>query len=235
MKCAIISVEYADILSITLPRNLRHFSRIVVATSHADKDTQSLCESLGVTTYVTNDFYRDGHPFRKWLVLEQVLDILGRDGLICVLDADIILPAGFSETEYLRGNLYSPYRRMLDNPKEYTDELDWKTLPLANDREHAGYCHVFHGEDAGPTPWYPDWTSAAGGDSDFQRKWRRRHRVRPNYECLHLGPAGKNWCGRTTDFLHGKNHLSSERQQALEKMLEQRREYGCDPERINIT
>lgn len=213
MKAITVSVDYADLLAITLPRNAPRFSEVVVVTSPADRATQRLCEEVpGVRCHVTEAFYAgEGAVFRKWAALEEGLALLGRDGWIWVLDADILLPQRFrvDAFNFCRGNLYGPRRRMLRNPAEYSDELDWRTLPVAPDREFAGYCQIFNARDPhlGAPPWYQTgWLHAGGGDSFFARCWPEVRRIRPQFEVLHLGEDGKNWCGRATRYADGTMH-----------------------------
>lgn len=120
-----------------------------------------------------------------------------------------------------RGQLCTPLRRMWDDwptckldwdrcskddnsiPPEYL----WPEFPVhRNVNEWAGYSQIFHAEDPalGPPPWHEiNWTHAGGADSLFQRKWPAHLKVRPPWEVLHLGSAGKNWMGRATPRADG--------------------------------
>lgn len=120
----VVSVGFGDLLSVTLPRNARHFSRIVVVTVPPDRDPEThaavalsrkqnpACEIL---TYETDEFYRHGAVFNKGLALDSGFDVLGslggslaasghveRDcsryaaGWIVVFDADTLFPASLS-------------------------------------------------------------------------------------------------------------------------------------------
>jgi hypothetical protein len=208
MKAVTVSVNFADLLSISLPRNAVHFERIVVASTPQDSDTARVV--AGVTNadlFTTDAFYRDGRTFGKWLALEEALDRLGRDGWICVFDADVVMPPEFLQYDYRPGFLYSPYRRMIADPREYRDGLDWNFLHHVQDKEFAGYCQVFHADDEvlrNVRPWYgTDWKHAGGGDSDFQFRWPPRRLIRLPFHVLHLGQDGRNWMGRVTPYLDG--------------------------------
>lgn len=218
MKAIIVCVEYDDLLAITLPRNARHFDEVLVVTSFADGGTEEEAwrarTRIGgrVRLHKTDAFYRNGAAFNKGLAMEEGFDVLGRDGWICILDADTLLPDGLSlALEGLkRGHLYSPYRRCLLDPAEYHDDLDWSTLregPERQSGEFAGYCQMFHGGD--PVlqlrPWYGlDWQHAGGCDSEFWWRWPKKRRIRPDFQVLHLGPMMANWAGRQTARLDGR-------------------------------
>lgn len=193
-------------------------------------------------TYGTNAFYDNGAVFNKWAALEEGLDVLGRKGWICLMDADVVWPEKVT-LNLEPGKLYSPLRRMhesygqgydpkcpkcfgngilhtigdnftLDRRTSLCDcrlslppERDWWQFPIhRNIAEWAGYTQIFHADDLvlGQPPWHEvDWKHAGGADSFFQAKWKLVDRIRPEWEVLHLGPAGTNWCGRATPYLDG--------------------------------
>lgn len=199
MKAITVCVDYADLLSITLPRNKHHFTDYLVVTSYTDEATLALCAEHNIHCFQTNAFYEQGAMFNKGLAMEQGFDVLGRDGWITVLDADIVLPKMIN-CENTNGYLFSPHRYMLLDPTLFTDHLDWSTLPERQDFEAAGYCQIFNADDPHLSlPWYgTKWSHAGGCDSEFQMKWPFTKRVRPDFKVLHLGPTDKNWCGRVT-------------------------------------
>lgn len=229
-----ISVDYSDILEITLKRNIKHFKKFVVVTSHADFATVEVCSRVpGVVCYQTSAFYSDGAIFRKWLALEEGLDVLGRSEWISVIDADIVLPNEIDFSGATLGNLYTPRRRMLTDItkwREHVDgERDWSDLPLKRNEEFAGYFQLFHASDPvlhGKKHWYGiDWVHAGGGDSEMAAHWPLRNRVRPPFEVLHLGEDGKNWCGRATMATDGTIcPEASGRTAKLEKLLATRKQ-----------
>ena len=198
MRAILTSVDYAAELAVTLPRNRHHFESVTVVTTPGSRDAQ-VAREQGAAVVTTDAFYRDGAPFAKWLALEEGLDVVGRHGWLCVLDADVVWPARLPSYHLQPGCLYTPLRRMLVDWSLPLPER-WDHLPLhPNFREWAGYTQVFHADDPalGPPPWHEvDWIHAGGADSAFQRKWHPARKVRPPFEVLHLGPAGVNWCGR---------------------------------------
>lgn len=202
LKAIVICVEYDDLLEISLPRNLRHFSELVVVTAPQDERTQQLVRGFpGVRCHVTDAFYRYGAKFNKGLAMEEGFDVLGRDGWILIWDADIVLPAEMTLPSLEPGNLYGVHRRMLHDAQQWRDDLDWTRLPLEGDRIVAGYFQLFHADDPHlqSRPWYDvTYNHAGGGDAYFQHLWPEERKVWLPFEVLHLGPRGRNWFGRAT-------------------------------------
>lgn len=207
MNAVITCVEYDDYLKVTLPRNVGHFEKILVVTTLKDKKTELLANSYdNACSYATDAFYDKGAPFNKGRALEEGFGILGREGWIMVLDADVILPERLvaGPWGWELGKLYSPYRRLCVDPGAAWS--DWDAFPYGPEKdvhpdEFAGYCQVFHALDPrlGKQPWYPqDCPTARQCDSEFWRRWPAEKRIRPQFEVLHLGPLRENWEGRVT-------------------------------------
>lgn len=232
MRAIIVSVDYADILSITLPYNKRHFEQVWVVTAERDEATLAVAVANHCRTFVTNSFWDDGAAFNKWVALEQGLDAMGREGWLCLMDADVLWPKMVKlndvthsvsyvcedGTTYLRqGFLYTPRRRMLSDwrdlvrspqePELLLKESQWSVYPLHRQAyEFAGYSQIFHASDPvlGHPPWHQtNWTHCGGADSFFQAKWPEARKIRPPFEVLHLGDAGQNWFGRATPLANG--------------------------------
>lgn len=220
-----VSVDYADLLDLTLPSRMEWSDRIIVATSPQDMTTQSVCRKYGVDCYITDAFYRYGAIFNKGLVIEKLFHRTGRRGWYLVLDADIVLD-NFPELDTLPVDcLYSCRRRQLTDFRrlpEYPPSR-WHELAYCPDPELPGCFHLFHSN--APTcrsvPWYGvRWKHAAGCDSEFERKWPRDKKVWLPIDILHLGPHGANWCGRVMDFLDGSRPDKAD--QAAQRMDELR-------------
>lgn len=212
MKAIIVSVDYNDLLQITLPYNRHHFESVLIVTSNADLDACTIAEMNDADVYSTDSFYDDGAVFNKYKALEEGLDHMGRNGWIVQLDADVLWPKVLPPFNLLQvGNLYGPVCRImsdLSQPIPLDDETAWQQYPARpNQVEWAGYTQIYHADDPhlGDPPWHQvDWRHAGGGDSFFQLKWPRQCKLRPpGFEALHLGPHGTNWCGRATAYLDG--------------------------------
>lgn len=143
MRAFLVSVDYTDLLSITLSYNRHHFSDVYVITSSADaKNVEPICRENRAHMIVTDLFWEREATFNKWAALEYGLDLAGRYGWICIMDADVLWPKKLfvrtclgdgpvyldvegtdeqSPPEYTRfkvkwGQLCSPLRRMFNPP-----------------------------------------------------------------------------------------------------------------------
>jgi hypothetical protein len=209
MNAILVSVDFSDLLALTLPYNRHHFDDVAVVTSRADYDNVlPIAGANNAWTYSTDAFYRDGATFNKWAALEEGLDYMGRTGWICLMDVDILWPRIVDKSTLEVGNLYTPHRRIWANPSAtIPDEALWTDYPVTQRHEEfAGYTQIFHGSDPhlGPAPWHElDWRHAGGADSFFQAKWPAARKVRPPFEVLHLGQPGQDWCGRVSRRVDG--------------------------------
>jgi hypothetical protein len=248
MRAMMVCVDYSDILSVTMPYNRHHFSEVCVVTSTADQATEDVARAHGCSIHMTDLFYARGAKFNKWAALEDGLDWFGREGWLCLMDADVLWPKSvnirpFGESLWIgaesrqclvhRGQLCTPLRRMmvdLTMPQQLPPlENEWSHYPIhRNVNEWAGYSQIFHASDPvlGDPPWHDvNWTHAGGADSFFQAKWPRERKVRPPFEVLHLGPAGQNWFGRATPRLDGTTHpeAAARRKMSGQTIWEERR------------
>lgn len=236
LRAILVCVDYSDLLAITLPYNRHHFSEIMVVTSFNDAATVNVALDNGASVYQTDVFYHYGAVFNKFAALEKALDCFGRHGWMCIMDADVLWPKFLPSLTVAErggilsiGNLYTPFRRMmLDVTQPVPQEPYWKTFPLHPQQvEWAGYTQIFHADDPHlpPAPWHQtDWKHAGGADSFFQQLWPASCKLRPSFECLHLGPAGQNWCGRTSPLTDGSTPpQADERMLHLRKFMRQRR------------
>lgn len=227
-RAIMVSVNYSDALSVTLPYNAHHFSEICVVTTPSEEPAVTkAAQGLASYIYYTDAFFRHGAIFNKFLALEEALDAYGRHGTLAILDADVMWPKDAKLPPIECGKLYSPRRRMFPVvPKSLADvppESEWKRYPLFEDYEFAGYTQLFDAADPvlGQPPWHEtNWTTAGGPDSWFQMKWAPENKVRPDFEVLHLGECGVNWAGRATPYADGtRDPKAAERLGELAKIL----------------
>ena len=221
MRAILVSVDYGDILEVTLPYNRHHFESVCIVTHERDYRSIQAAEENYCEVFTTNAFYEDEADFNKWKALEEGLDWFGRTGWITIMDADILWPKKII-SEYFKGYFYSPYRRMFtDVTKSIPPEYEWGNLEYhPQKREFAGYTNIFHCDDPILTdpPWHQvDWKHAGGGDSFFQKKWPATHKIRTEWEVLHLGEC-RNWFGRCSQLTDGT--LPEETEQRKQKFLE---------------
>lgn len=208
LTCITVSVQYHDLLSLTMPSRQKWCQRIVVVTSSEDRQTQKLCRDFQVECLVTDCFYYYGAIFNKGLAIEKAFHHTGRQGWYLVLDADIVLDRFPDITTLDDQKLYSCRRRQLNDPRQIAQwpPDKWRHLPYVTDGELPGCFHLFSSaaQVCRQIPWYGiKWKHAAGCDSEFERKWPKENKVWLPMDILHLGPHGTNWCGRVMEMLDG--------------------------------
>lgn len=227
-----VCVGYDDFLRLTLPKAIRHVHKMLVITSPADTRTQELAKQYpdNVLLHVTDAFYRNDAPFNKGAAMEEGFDVIGREGWMLIMDADIVLPDRLPHTPLQIGKLYTPRRRILSNVSGLTSlpDVPMDHYPLRNEDGHFGYFQLFHASDPvlRTKPWYAtDWRHAGGADSVFQRRWKLGNKIRPRFEVLHLGDPDMNWFGRATPRIDtGEVDPNAEERMAQQKALH--RKYG---------
>lgn len=228
MRTIIVCVDYWDYLSMCLPYNRHHFEEVLVVTSPQDIGTQTLCHNLKVPYFVTDAFYRNGARFNKWLALEEGFDHFGRHGWLAILDADILMPKSVEWPKLNQENLYGPERHMSIS---FLPENMWTSTPLWTNKEFSGYFQMFHATSPflPSPPWHQtNWVHAGGADTFFQRLWPEEKKIRLPFKVLHIGPNGKNWCGRCTP-LEGKIPEEAQQRQSAMRNFMQNRRLNPDP------
>lgn len=202
MKAVIVSVNYGDFLKWTLPYNRERFERVVVVTSTTDETTAEVAASNDAEVIRTDIWTANGARFAKYAGLDLGLDLLGRDGWLCVMDADIMLPKTATWDHLRCGLLYSPFRRMC-RACPPPPESEWHRFPrdpVAPPWHYLGYMQVFHASDPHlQPPWFgTGHRTAARGDMILMERWPRELRARTGWSVLHLGEERRNWTGRVT-------------------------------------
>ena len=246
MNAVIVCVDFSDILQHTLAYNRHHFDKVLVVTDMKDYATCSVAIHNNAWYWQTNAFYRDGAVFNKWLALEEALEgkpqlfFDNKDGFMCVMDADVLWPKKLGRWKPKKGCIQGPNRRIKRNLREQPivpPENEWQSFPIDEyQAEIPGYSQVFHLSDVNALerPWYDTSFVHAGiSDSLFQFRWKPELRLKTPWECLHLGPTGQNWYGRTVEYLNG--NLPQEHKVRIEmcnRIWENRnknRKMGIDP------
>ncbi len=191
---------YAELLAITLPRNMRHLTECLVVTAPGDPSIEVARDVPGVRVFETDAFYRHEAKFNKSYSLELSFDVLGRHGWIVIWDADCLWADSLPLDRMRPGFLHGARRRILDDPTRWTPELDWRTLPLNHDGSSPiGFFQAFAADDLAikdKRPWYDvTFAHAGGGDAYFLTHWAPTRRVMLPLEVLHLGRVDQNWFG----------------------------------------
>jgi hypothetical protein len=227
----IVCVDYDDLLEITLVRNARHLTEILVVTAPHDERTKAVVSRVpSVRLFETDAFYRNGAKFNKGAAMEEGFDVLGREGWILILDADILLPDVLPIPKLRPDCLYSASRVMLDDPRQWTPDFDWSRAARTRESTFAGYFQLFHTSDPHLVrrPWYDTtFNHAGGGDEVFQSHWSRKHKIRLPFDVLHLGPRDTNWFGRASCRADGGPSPENAAER-LAEMRQYRRTQGWD-------
>lgn len=236
LRAVTVCVDYGDLLEVTLDWNLHHFAEVLVITTSTDTRTIAAAKNYSpkVEIHTTDAFYANGAYFNKWAALEEGLTSFGRKGWIALIDADILWPKQITPN-YAFGNLYSPRRRMqLDISMPYPPEHRWHTLPIYGDYQWAGYTQIFHADDPvlPDPPWHElDWLHAGGADSAFQNLWPETNKIRPDWQVVHLGLPGRNWCGRATKYRDGTIPSNAENRELVAAYLYSQRRVASPQDR----
>jgi hypothetical protein len=228
MNSIVCCVDFDDFLRITLPKNIHHFDRTVVVTAPHDIYTAEVCAQHGADCFITDAFYKDGACFNKGAAMEEGFDVLGREGWICIWDADIVMPESMDLSNLREDCLYGVPRRILDDPHAYHPEIAWLEARMTTGHEFQGFFQLFNASSLGLIkPWYgTTWKHAGGCDNDFLANWPDKRRVILPFEVLHLGPAWENWHGRVSPRVDtGEVMPQSEMRSKLQREMfeEQRR------------
>jgi hypothetical protein len=231
IKAITVCVGYDDFLRLTIARVLQHVDKLLVVTSHADVRTQELVAQYPkAVCHKTDAFYDDGASFNKGKAMEEGFDVLGRNGWVLILDADIVLPATIPHFELQSGKLYTPARRIMTAIDGLTElpEIDMKKLPLRQESGNFGYFQLFHADDPviRTLPWYETtWVHAGGADSVFEKRWAKANRLRMPFEVVHLGDPDQNWYGRVRPRLD-TGEVDASAAERLQKVEALHRKYG---------
>lgn len=234
LRAIIVCVNYWDFLQITLPFNRHHFSEVMIVTDFKDHKTVDIANDNDCRVHKTDAFYYKGSSFAKWRALEEAFDVYGRYGWLVNMDSDVLWPPTLPDDFTLEvGKLYTPLRHMFKdmNKPIPKDPKEWPQYQIhRNIREWAGYSQIFHADDPHlptPPPWFDvSWKHAGGADSFFQRMWEPHNKIRPSWNCLHIGPDGSNWSGRASMFLDGTEPPDRQKNREAQNDLATQRRSG---------
>jgi hypothetical protein len=211
----VVSVEYADMLAITLPAAMEAFAAVFVVTTPTDTDTRAVAEQHGAFVYATDVFSANGAAFNKGAALSLAMGAFAPAGWTAVIDADVIFPGAAVDWSTLQvGCLHVPPRVQQLDPAD-TIPRTWQGMATVDEGcEYPGYCQVWHADDpvAAIRPRYPvQWKHAGGSDSEFAWRWSEGNRVRLPWSVLHVGPLATNWHGRVNARIDtGKAHPNAD-------------------------
>jgi hypothetical protein len=224
IEAVVTCSKYSDFLEHTLVENIQQLDGMVVVTSKDDKETQRLCNMIGVSCIDTNVFYEKGDAFNKARGINLGLSHLRHDDWLLHMDADIMLPHRFKsmlgqaaldkacvygadrvntksyenwESNRKKAHIQFRHGCLVNTPQEF---------PIGARLVHSayGYCPIgyFQLWHSSQNRRYPtNQGSAEHTDVLFSVQWDRGHRrLLPEMFVYHLEseqtPMGHNWQGR---------------------------------------
>jgi len=216
MRVVIPSVDYADMLAVTLPawQAFLGHQGVIVASTERDTATAEVVRRCGAELYVTDAWMRTdashtplrGMPvsFNKGLALDEAFGFIGprpqpADGELCVcLDADVV-PFGTWPAEDTFGATHvDGCQRYRCDAQASLEAHRAGRRPLSRFPSHKlhpamaiGYCQVFRWR---PGIRFGSWPTAEHYDVRLVEQYAGgRHR--PEWYVLHLGPwvVQANW------------------------------------------
>lgn len=228
LEAVIVCDRYADFLAHTLPENKILFDRMVVVTSHEDKETQRVCEYWHVKCLQTDVLESRKGKFCKGAGINAGLAELDRAGWVVHMDADIALPPLtrilIEGADLDKSFLYGCDRVMC---RSFDDWVKFRTKPRLQHENQVwmhmdqfpfghrvainsyggyipvGFFQMWSPSVSGITAYPEGHNTAAREDTDFALKWARSKRALiPEVIAYHLesekAAMAANWAGRQT-------------------------------------
>jgi hypothetical protein len=201
LDVVIVSVDYNDYLQITLEHNTKIFQNITVVTSETDWKCQEICNHFKVRCIKTNVMWSDGAKFNKAKSTNIGIKSIENPDFILCLDADIIVKNPIDLQTIEEHTLYTSDRKILETFEDYQR---WILNRRYNTRTESnrglGFFQLFNvsnSESKNEGVYYNEnFKEANGSDLEFRNRFKKRLKI--NNEVIHIGPAYKNWKGRTT-------------------------------------
>ena len=220
MMAVIPSVDYADMLAVTLPawQLALPTATIRVVTSREDVATHRVCRETGIEALQTDAWKADGAMLNTAKALDEAF-ALAAPGDVCLsIDADCYPCGTFPREDALDPDvLYGCARYLCMSMADLHAHLDGRTpreaLPLMGHRlERDGYGLVANTPEAvtrlaGEGPGYfkvfrygavrfGSFRTAGAYDTTFAAKFTKKRPI-VDFYVLHLGPSrGRNWSRR---------------------------------------
>jgi len=222
MRAVIPSVNYADVLAVTLPawRKVLPSGALTVATSIADRETQAVARECGIDVFVTDAWTRVDRSchwlngtvakFNKALALDEAFGFVAtrRDppavGEVCVsIDVDGYPFGRFPEEAAIPSNTVvgcwrhhcATHRELMAHVSGHTSLRHFQRMKNSGGGP-VGYLQAFRYE---PGMRFGSYPNAGKYDVHFMQKHTSQRAMLEDLYILHLGPQGDgpNWSGRT--------------------------------------
>lgn len=188
----VVSVDYSDFLSISLPSFKAATDAVFVCTKTGDS-AFDLAKSLDCSVMEYSGFHARDAKFNKSGAICAAQEYLHEnypDAWIVLADADIVLPptlrASIEDECNDEQAMYSLTRLDFHTPQEYAEKRGrYYAFPF------SGYCQIYYRKDV----CYPAWSASASHCDCFFRDqfktWIRLPGVAEHLGCDHV-----NWNGR---------------------------------------
>lgn len=203
VRVVIPSVNYGDLLAVTLPAWLAYFeaSDIIVVTSPNDIETAQVASEHAVKLLTTDAWLRNGAKFNKAAALDEAFEFPARRVEDCYsIDADIF-PEGIMPDRLEPGIIYGAQRFDVHSNTELAARVTtrqyqpkWYAAQHTLHREVCLGCVQFFQSFKGLR--FGSYPTAARYDIDFAIRNFKRGEILPGFRAFHLGEGHKNWSGR---------------------------------------
>ena len=195
----IVSVDYNDLLILTLQKNRKIFHNITVVTSKTDQKCKEICDKFGVSCIQTDIMYDNNSTFNKGKAINVGINSIENPDLILLLDADIIVENDINLHDLNDKYLYTSERIILPNYDSYLDYINNGVYNKLERDQGLGFYQLFsiNNNSINRNNPYPDNSSdASWSDLVFRDKFEFKKNID---RVIHLGDIAKNWSGRKTE------------------------------------
>ena len=203
LDVVIVSVNYNDLLLVSLQHNSKIFDNITVVTSSDDILCQKICQKFGVNCVITDVMYEDNAIFNKGKAINEGIKSLKNPDFVLLIDADIVIKDKIDVNELNENILYSSDRWIC---KSYNLYNQWQEGTLTIEKigrnegdKGIGFFQLFNisNSNIDKEKPYPEMSNnAAWSDLVFRDKFVIRNKIENTI--IHLGDPYKNWDGRIT-------------------------------------
>jgi GR25 family glycosyltransferase involved in LPS biosynthesis/GTP:adenosylcobinamide-phosphate guanylyltransferase len=204
LDVVIVSVNYNDLVLVSLINNVKIFDNITIVTSTEDKMCQQICKKFGVKCVVTDSMYDSGAKFNRGKAINEGIKSLNDPDYILIIDADIVVKNKINLESLNEDYLYTSDRWIC---KSYGLYKQWKNGNIelnkigSNESDRGiGFFQLFNinNKNIDKDKPYPETSNdAAFDDLLFRDKFVNRTKIEEN-TIIHLGDPYINWSGRVT-------------------------------------
>lgn len=193
----IVSVNYNDILPITLKSLPKEFNTTIV-TSPEDKECQKICLEHEVNCVISTRIYENGASFNKGKAINDGIKSLSNKDWILILDADIVLQSNFTEilksTDLSADTLFICKRLLIEDLETFNKWQKGEDVGKIERAKGYGYFQLFNSRKE--SFYSEDFLDASFSDLEFRDRFKIKKEL--NTQVIHLGQTSQNWTGRKT-------------------------------------